>query len=403
MMKDNFKKVGFGIVGLGGRAKSLASVVTTHKEGYVAHICDLKKEVVERFKAHLSEEEKELVHTSQDYSKVLSDNAVDAVIIATPDGMHAKMAIQAFDANKHVFLEKPVGINLEENHDILHKAVDSGKIFQVGYQGRCLPFFKAIKQIIDQGNDGVLGRPLFVQANELYYGGYHYFRSWWRLRKNIGGIMYQKISHDFDYLYWLFGEPERISCFGSNIEFREGNAPKGSSAKLCRDCPPEEWCQYHVKDDDSLSRKTDHCVYNSKHDIVDNTQTLIQFQNGLVVCLGMHFFPSKAQNGRTIKISGSKADLFGKINEEVIQIDPRFDRSANQNQSFVYKIPKAKYKVVYDLIDDFIHGINTNTRVEPSVKSAYWSTIMVAAAQIAMDSKKVVELAELTSKYPFPG
>ncbi len=402
--RRKIEKVNFGIVGLGGRAENIAGIVIKLPEANLIHLCDIKQSVIDSFKKKLprSEHQTATMKETTDYDEMLNNNEIEAIIVTVPDGLHERMAVKAFEAGKHVFLEKPVGTNLEENRNILNAAIDSGKLFQVGYQMRYHPFYQAVKKLVDQEEDGPLGRVNYVEANEHYYGGYHYFRSWWRFRENIGGVMIQKICHDLEFLYWLFGVPTRISCFGSNIEFKKGNAPKGSTAKLCRNCPKDQRCEYHIANDDTSSFKSDQCVYNADHDIIDNSQTLIQFENGLVVKLGMHFFPSKAQNSRFLKIAGSKAELWGKVKENVIRINPRFDRSVNQNESFMYSIPRPEIRIGTHLIKDFVNGIKTNTPVEPGLKSGYWSTLMVTAAQMSLEEKRTVEISEIQERYPFP-
>ncbi|MBD3187628.1 hypothetical protein GF325_12410 [Candidatus Bathyarchaeota archaeon] len=396
------EKINFGVVGLGGRAQTLIAIILDHPGANLVHLSDIKQPVVDRVLASIPEPRRSKIHGSTEYHELLDDESVDAVVITTPDGLHERNAIDAFNAGKHVFLEKPAGINLEECDNILRAARDSGKKFQIGYQARHIPFYQSIKRIVDLGEQGPLGRSLFVQANEFYYGGYHYFRSWWRFREKVGGVMIQKICHDFDFLQWAFGKPEKISCFGSNIEFTKGNAPTGSTATICRECPPEQRCPYFVQDDETRSTKTDQCVYNADHDIMDNTQTLIQFENGMVACLGMHFFPSKAQNSRFIKISGSKADLWGKVKEDYILINPRFDRSENQRDAIMYKVPPRTDRPAKFLFDELIEGILTGKEVEPGVQGAYWSMLMVVAAQQALETCQVVEIEDLVQEYPFP-
>lgn len=394
--------VGFGVVGLGGRAQTLIKIVRDHPRARLVHLCDAKGAVVEKQRHGFPPEEAARLTFSTDYATLLADPVVEAVVITTPDGTHERLAVAAFDAGKHVFLEKPVGITLEEMSHVLATAVSSGKQFQVGYQGRHIPFFKSVKQILDRGEAGPVGRPLFVQANELYYGGYHYFRSWWRFKENTGGVMVQKICHDCDLMYWYFGRPARVSCFGSNMEFAPGNAPTGSTARLCRDCPPDQHCPYYIQNDDTVSTKTDQCVYNADHDVVDNTQVLIQFESGLVATIGMHFFPSKAQNSRFLKISGSKGDLWGKVKEDFVLVNPRFDRTRDHQHGFMYQIPPARYPPAKHLFDALIAGITTGTPVEPGVEGAYWSMLLVVGAQRAMETRQVVEIQDLVAEYPFP-
>ena len=84
----------------------------------------------------------------------LDSNAFDAVIIATPHGMHAPMAIKALRAGVHVFCEKPMSDSLEECVSMLRAAEASGGVFSVGFMFHFDPFIQRIKALIDEGSIG---------------------------------------------------------------------------------------------------------------------------------------------------------------------------------------------------------------------------------------------------------
>ena len=74
--------------------------------------------------------------TYKDYRKVLERDDIDVVTVVTPDHWHVKIAVEALQAGKHVFCQKPLTLTLEENK-IIRKAVEKyGKTFQVGTQQR---------------------------------------------------------------------------------------------------------------------------------------------------------------------------------------------------------------------------------------------------------------------------
>ena len=75
--------------------------------------------------------------TCADYRRVLDRDDLDAVLIATPDHWHTKIAVEALQAGKHVFCEKPLTLTLEENLIIRKAAEKYGKVFQVGTMQRC--------------------------------------------------------------------------------------------------------------------------------------------------------------------------------------------------------------------------------------------------------------------------
>ncbi len=185
-------KFNFGVIGTGARSGSLTSTLMRDKEkrGDVVALCDIRPEALDHYEKIV---QSHLGHGTKHYSdsrQLIMDPNVDVVIISTPDYLHHMMAVDAFNAGKHVFLEKPVGVNLDQMHDILRAARASGKTLEVGYVLRYSPFYISMKEIIDTGK---IGRPLFVTALESYYGAYHFNRGWWRKNANTGGIMVQKI------------------------------------------------------------------------------------------------------------------------------------------------------------------------------------------------------------------
>ena len=389
------KTIGFGVVGTGARSGSLTRTLMLDKDkrGDIVALCDIRPGALEsydkRVKAALGHSCK---HYS-DFQEMLRDPAVDAVIISTPDYLHHMMAIDALHAKKHVFLEKPVGVNLDQMIDIVKAAKESGTILEIGYVLRYSPFYIEMKKMIDEGE---IGRPMFAQTLEEYYGAYHFNRGWWRKKANTGGIMVQKICHDFDLFYWIFGPAKRVAAFTSINEFKPGNWD--SDAKYCSECTNH--CPYYC----TLNSRTysDECVYNGDHDVADNAQIIIEFENGVNLSMGMNFFNSHAQDDRHWKVTGSKAEISGRLSEQIIRWDPRFEREG----SVFYECGKFEggghgggdEVQMIKFLDAIISGKESKAGIE----SAYWSSIMVMAAQISADIGEVVDIADVVAEYPFP-
>ncbi len=92
--------------------------------------------------------------TYKDYRELLADKSIDAVFIMTPEHLHRNMAVDALNAGKHVYLEKPLAHTIEEGWDIIKAWEKSGKVCQVGTQNRSSMLYKTAKEWIEKGMIG---------------------------------------------------------------------------------------------------------------------------------------------------------------------------------------------------------------------------------------------------------
>jgi len=96
------------------------------------------------------------IYITRDYRKLLDRKDIDAVIIATPDHWHKKIAVDALNAGKHVYCEKPMVQNWEEGQDIILAQKTSGKICQIGSQVMASLANEKAKQLYQEGAIGEL-------------------------------------------------------------------------------------------------------------------------------------------------------------------------------------------------------------------------------------------------------
>ena len=126
-------KIGFiGCGGMGGGdARDLAHF------GDIVAVADVNIDKAENFRANKDiVSKKDEAFATQDYRRVLDRNDIEVVGISTPDHWHVKIAIEALQAGKHVFCQKPLTLTIEENKLIRRAVKKYGKVFQVGTQQR---------------------------------------------------------------------------------------------------------------------------------------------------------------------------------------------------------------------------------------------------------------------------
>ena len=123
-------KLGVGCIGLGGRGSAIARQAL--KLGAPVITCDVDKNRAEGFAKGAANN----VPAVQDYRHVLDNKDVDIVTIGTPDHWHSKIAIDAMQAGKDVYCEKPLTLTIDEGIKICNVVKETGRVFQVGTQQR---------------------------------------------------------------------------------------------------------------------------------------------------------------------------------------------------------------------------------------------------------------------------
>lgn len=144
-----------------------------------------------------------------DLNQVLDDESIDAVDICLPTPAHRVTTEAALAAGKHVLLEKPLALTLEDALAIVNAADESDRIVMIAHVLRFWPEYVALKAVIDSGD---LGRPIAgVAARRQPYP------AWLNLEsgaERTGGAIYDMLVHDFDALNWVLGTPANVTAHG---------------------------------------------------------------------------------------------------------------------------------------------------------------------------------------------
>ncbi|HDP36033.1 MAG TPA: Gfo/Idh/MocA family oxidoreductase [Candidatus Hydrogenedentes bacterium] len=138
----------------------------------------------------------------------IKSKEVDIVAITSPTPTHEKYVVAAAKAGKHIFCEKPFGRSTEECKNAIAAAEKAGVKLFVGHVVRYFHEFEAMKTQIQSG---AIGEPGWIK---LYRGGIYPgdAKSWFRDYAQSGGVTFDCMIHDLDWVRYVFGEPERIFC-----------------------------------------------------------------------------------------------------------------------------------------------------------------------------------------------
>tara|TARA_R100001129_G_scaffold143530_1_gene104654 strand:- start:5859 stop:6920 length:1062 start_codon:yes stop_codon:yes gene_type:complete len=191
----------FGVLGCGRISKRHLDLLGGNEiEGAeLVAVCDNNPEKLESAKSRFN------VASYSDYADMLADPSVDVVTILTPSGMHAEHAIMAAEAGKHVVVEKPMALRLEDA-DAMIEACDRArvKLFVVKQNRLNVPVVKA-REALDAGRFGklVLGTVRVRWRRDQSYYNQDSWRGTWA---QDGGVLSNQASHHVDLLEWFMGD-----------------------------------------------------------------------------------------------------------------------------------------------------------------------------------------------------
>ena len=206
------QRINLGVIGVGGRGSSVGARFARVGEETggvkVVAVCDVyKKRLVEN-------QERLKADGYLDYRELIARNDIDAVYIATPDHWHATMAIEAMEAGKDVYLEKPMCHTIDEARRLVETVKRTGRVLQVGSQTTSADQWHKAKQVIA---DGMIGRMIMSQ------GSYHRNSADGEWNYDIDPAAGPDASGDeyIDWKMWLGPAPERPFDADRYFRFRK--------------------------------------------------------------------------------------------------------------------------------------------------------------------------------------
>ena len=240
--------VRIGVIGAGGRMNSLLDCADKVEQCEIVAVSD----VYGPHRDAVKERSHGTATTHVDYHEVLDNKDIDAVIIASPDHWHVRMAVDALAAGKDVYLEKPVTHTIEEGTTLTH-AVRAGKqILQCGMQQRSWTHFRDAVDLIQGGSLGRVpqvrtywwqnylrggkAKPVDTQALDWKqwlgsapdqpFSEEKFYR--WRWFWNFGGgAMTDLCTHWIDVVHWAMksDQPREVQMLGDKYIFAQWDCP----------------------------------------------------------------------------------------------------------------------------------------------------------------------------------
>ncbi len=230
--RSRVERLGIGAVGMRYQGTVIALKAQAH--GDIVAVCDVDRHVRDQAKASFGSTPKSYSH----YRDLLADKNVDVVTIGTPDHWHVPIAGEALRAGKHVYVEKPLTLTIDEGKWLRRVAQQSGRVLQVGSWQRSDSRFRLAVEMVRQGRLGKLQRVDVVLGKNKVGGPFsprpvpehldwnlwqgptpnvpylqqrcHYTFRWWY--EYSGGQMTDWGAHHLDIAQWAIGSlPVEVS------------------------------------------------------------------------------------------------------------------------------------------------------------------------------------------------
>jgi len=309
---SNASPVRVGVIGLGFGSDVHIPALKHLNETEVVAVCSRRPE-----HAHLIAAQHLVPHVTIDYRNLINHPDVDAVIVATPPGLHHQIAIAAIEAGKPILLESPMARSHAEARDLVRMAERGGIVAMVNHEYRHVLVRQRAKELIDEG---FIGTP--YSASMIVYksalndaGGRRY--GWLMDKSKAGGMLGYAGSHHIDAMRWWLGEVKAVT---------------GGTATLVK------------------QRQLSGSVGSATADADDNFALVMQFMNGAMATI--HYSATAAFNwGEQVTLTGSEGTL-------IIQNDDRlFGARLNDSNLIELPIPPR----LFDDLPQFDHYLTAPT------------------------------------------
>jgi predicted dehydrogenase len=218
--------IGLGLWGARAHLPTLAAMPEFDVRAVVDPRADIAEEAAERFG---------VPRVETDAARLFADtDALDAVVISTPDDTHRDLAVAALDAGLHVLCEKPLARDVAEGEAMVEAAERSGKVAKLGFSFRFSPVALKMRELVDAGAIGEVQLFEHIGVNAQFMDPSRPLH--WKMRpeRANGGVYVEYGSHPIDLALWYGGPLTRVVAHGVTL-VPERPLAEGGTARVQTD------------------------------------------------------------------------------------------------------------------------------------------------------------------------
>lgn len=221
-----------GLIGCGRMAEKHAAALAEVKGAILTAVSDIKAERMEKVAGiYQSLSGRGGVRKDEDPTLLIHSPELDGVVIAASSHLHGELAIEALKAGKHVLVEKPMALKLDEAAEMIRLSEERGRYLLAAHQLRYWGAIKRMKEILSEGRLGTL----YAGSIHLYITRpmEYYLSSPWRGRwETDGGLLLNQGIHLLDLLLWMMGDVEQV--YGMTVHSRKGKETEDAATGVLR-------------------------------------------------------------------------------------------------------------------------------------------------------------------------
>lgn len=217
------KPLNVGVIGTGSRGSGIISILNDMPNFKVKAVCDILPFRLEKAA------QKTGAKTYVDYRYLLDDKQLDAIVVATPFGLHDEMAVATLKSGKHIYCEKTMTKGMSEIQQVIDAHRGSGLVFQTGHQYNSSELYQTSEKIIRSGYIGDL-TGFICQWNRngdwrrpVPDPKWERIINWRMYKEHSGGLVAELCSHQIDFVNRILGAcPNRVVGFGGIDHWKDG-------------------------------------------------------------------------------------------------------------------------------------------------------------------------------------
>jgi myo-inositol 2-dehydrogenase/D-chiro-inositol 1-dehydrogenase len=323
-----------GLIGYGAWGQHHARAIGSIEGAHLVAICARSEENVAK-----ARHDHPQARIYGDHREMLASEELDLCHVVLPSDLHFAVSRDVLESNRHLLLEKPMALRLEDCRELVRLAAAKGRVLAVGHELRLSSLWGRVKELIDAGE---IGEPLYAMI-ELWRRPYRQGSGGWRYDMNrVGDWILEEPIHFFDLARWYFaGGGEPVSVYAA-----------------------------------ANGKRADH------PELHDNFSAILRFPRGGYAVVSQTL--AAWEHHQTAKITGTGGAIWASWSGAMDRtFEPTFWLKIQRGQS-VEEVPIARPSgEVYELVDQIravVRAVRDGTPVPCTGEDGLWSTAMCLKA-----------------------